>query len=256
MPPQRRSAPSRQLTRSLPHIAIEYVRPELDAGRFAPKRIVGDRVDVGADIFKDGHDLLAAHVRVRGPADADWRTVPMTYDFNSDRWSADFAADAVGTWRFTVEAWTDRFATWRSELQKKVDAGYDVSSEVLEGAQLIDRAARKSRFGPVRTTLKRWVTLLRDATRDATERAREAFDPALHSLIEEFLPADDLTTYARVLSVRVARARARFAAWSEMFPRSQGTTPGQHATLSDLGPALRRIAGLGFDVVYLPPIHP
>ena len=256
MPPKRRSAPSRQLSRSLPHLAIESVRPELDAGRFAPKRVVGDRIEVSADIFKDGHDLLAAHVRVRGPADAEWRTVPMTYDFNSDRWSADFVADAIGTWTFGVEAWTDRFATWRSELQKKVDAGYDVSSEVLEGAQLIDRAARKCRFGPVRTSLKHWVTLLRDSARHPTERAREAFDPALFSLIEEYLPADDLTAYDRVLAVRVDRERARFAAWYEMFPRSQGTTPGQHATFADAGPALRRIAGLGFDVVYLPPIHP
>src|SRR5512146_324778 len=203
MPPKRRSAPSRQLSRSLPHLAIESVRPELDAGRFAPKRVVGDRIEVSADIFKDGHDLLAAHVRVRGPADAEWRTVPMTYDFNSDRWSADFVADAVGTWTFSVEAWTDRFATWRSELQKRVDAGYDVSSEVLEGAQRIDRAARKCRFGPVRTSLKHWVTLLRDSARHPTERAREAFDPALFSLIEEYLPADDLTAYDRVLAVRV-----------------------------------------------------
>ena len=256
MPPKRRSAPSRHLTRSLPHLAIESVRPELDAGRFAPKRVVGDRIEISADIFKDGHDLLAARVRLRGPADADWRTVPMTYDFNSDRWSADFVADAVGMWTFTVEAWTDRFATWRSELQKKVDAGYDVSSEVLEGAQLIDRAARKSRFGPVRTSLKRWVTLLRDSARHPTERAREAFDPALLSLIEEYLPADDLATYDRVLTVRVDRERARFAAWYEMFPRSQGTSPGQHATFADAGPALQRIAALGFDVVYLPPIHP
>ncbi len=211
---------------------------------------------MSADIFKDGHDLLAAHVRVRGPADAEWRTVPMTYDFNSDRWSADFVADAVGTWTFGVEALTDRFATWRSELQKKVDAGYDVSSEVLEGAQLIDRAARKCRFGPVRTSLKHWVTLLRDSARHPTERAREAFDPALFSLIEDYRPADDLTAYDRVLAVRVDRERARFAAWYEMFPRSQGTTPGQHATFADAGLALRRIASLGFDVVYLPPIHP
>jgi starch synthase (maltosyl-transferring) len=136
------------------------VEPQLDGGKFAVKRVIGDSFEVSADIFKDGHDLIKAQVRYRSREDAEWRVAPLVYDYDTDRWSGGFPLDRVGPWRYTIDAWTDRFGSWRSDLQKKLDAGHDVSSEILEGAAMVDAAARRARFGEARTTLKRWSTLL------------------------------------------------------------------------------------------------
>jgi starch synthase (maltosyl-transferring) len=137
-----------------------------------------------------------------------------------------------------------------------VDAGQDVSSEVLEGAVLVDAAARSAPAGEARSALKHWSAMLRDTSREASERARSALDLALLALMEQHLQPTDLTAYGRELAVWVDRERAQFAAWYEMFPRSQGTVPGGHGTFADAERALPRLAELGFDVVYLPPIHP
>src|SRR6185437_4349712 len=130
----RRTSNGTQLPpRKPPHIAIECVAPSLDDGRWAVKRIMGDSLEVSADIFKDGHDILAARLRYKAPSAADWQTAPMVFDYDSDRWTGGVALDAIGNWTFTVDAWTDRFGTWRAQLEKKIDAGQDVSLELLEG---------------------------------------------------------------------------------------------------------------------------
>jgi starch synthase (maltosyl-transferring) len=139
---------------SFPAVIVAGVTPSVEGGRYAAKRVVGDVVRVGADVFKDGHDQLRARVRYRGPADEAWRTAPLAYDAAEDRWEGEFAVDAVGAWRFTVEAWTDTFGTWRGGLAKKVAAGQDVAVELLEGrawsrrpasARASARGARSSR---------------------------------------------------------------------------------------------------------------
>jgi len=237
-------------------VVIECVSPELDAGRYPVKRVVGDVFEVRADILKDGHDLLSARVRYSGPTDAEWRTVPMIYDQNADEWVGGFKVDRVGKWTYTVEAWTDRFGTWRSELQKKVGAGQDVSSELLEGAEHIDAAARRARFGDARNELRTAALAIRDTRTPIAERIVIALDAQLHTLLDDNYSPPDLTAYARELEVWVDRERAAFAAWYELFPRSQTTTPARHGTFLTTALALPRIAALGFDVVYLPPIHP
>lgn len=244
--------------RSLPHLAIECVEPQLDAGRFPVKRVLGDAFEVSADIFKDGHDLLSARIRYRASDESDWRTTPLVYDYDADRWAGGFALDRVGMWTYSVEAWTDRFGSWRDELQKKLDAGLDVSAELLDGAALVETAGRRAKFGDARTTLKRWGTILRDQSRDSGARARAGLDLALLALMEEHFPPEGLTVYGRELQLWVDREPARFAAWYEMFPRSQGKVGGEggHGTFADAERALPRLAELGFDVVYLPPIHP
>ena len=237
-------------------LAIEHVTPELDGGRFAVKRVVGDTVRVGADIFKDGHDLLAARVRYRGPADAEWRTVPMRLDPDRDRWEGAFTVDAVGDWTFGVEAWTDVFGTWRQGLRKKVDAGVDVRVELVEGALLLEGASRRARFGDDRTDLTRTAQLLQDESVPQRERADAASDATILALMERYWTPVDLTSYPRELRITVDREQAAFAAWYEFFPRSLGTAPGVHGTFASAEAHLPRIAKLGFDVVYLPPIHP
>ncbi len=266
-------------------VFIEAVSPELDGGRHPVKRLVGEELAVGADVFKDGHDLLAARICYRPSGETEWRYAPLTYDFNDDRWSGAFLLHRIGRWTYTIEAWTDVFGTWRSGLEKKHTAGLDVASELLEGAMLVEQAARCAK-GDARVALDRAAARLRgedgdgalpsssvdppsdapavrgartnvDAHRaDVTARVAAALAPELLGLVEQYLPPHGLTRYDHELEVIVDRERAGVAAWYEMFPRSQGTRPGQHATFREAERRLEEIAALGFDVVYLPPIHP
>ena len=237
-------------------LTIENVTPELDGGRYPVKRVAGDRMTVGADIFKDGHDLLAARVRWRGPDEREWRLTPLLYDPDLDRWLAEIALDRVGLWEYTVEAWTDRWGTWRSELRKKRDANVDIASELLEGAQLVQAAARRTRFGEARTALTRAARDIEDLAPTQPERATIALDDELDALMRVHWAPQDLTCYPDTLQVRVDRPRAAFASWYELFPRSEGSDGVRHGTFRDAERRLPRIAELGFDVIYLPPIHP
>jgi starch synthase (maltosyl-transferring) len=237
-------------------LTVTGVSPEVDGGRYAAKRVAGDVLVVGADIFKDGHDVLGARVRYRGPDEKDWRHAPMTFDPNADRWTGAFALDRIGRWEFTVDGWTDKWATWRSELRKKVDAGVDVASELLEGAHLVHAAGRRTRFGGTRTTLTRVAKALEDASAEQPARARAALGEDVDALMRQHWVPQDVTAYRNVLTVRVDRPRAGFAAWYELFPRSEGTDGVRHGTFADAEQRLPHIAGMGFDVVYLPPIHP
>ena len=243
-------------SRALASIVIAGVRPEVDAGRFPAKRVVGDVCHVSADIFKDGHDQLAARVRYRSPGEGEWSYSAMFYDPNADRWSGAFALDRIGEWRFTVEAWTDVFGTWQSGLEKKVAAGQDVAVELLEGGAILERTARSCKDRAARASLTQAAHALRDTALPVADRARTALDPTLLALVVQHPSRDDLTEYSRQLLITVDRVRAAFAAWYEMFPRSQSGNPKRHGTFADAERQLPRIAQLGFDVVYLPPIHP
>jgi len=252
--PQRK--PERRVSsRRVEFLLIECVTPELDAGRYPVKRIVGDTVTVGADILKEGHDQIAARVLYKGPGDAGWSTTPLSYDYDSDRWSGEFVVNRVGRWTFSVEAWTDRFGTWRSELKKKVAVGQDVQLELAEGALMAKNASRSAKSPAAKASLLMTAKLLDDRRDTAIEkRIQRALDDDLLALMDEYYKPNDLTRYRRDLEITVDRERARFAAWYELFPRSQRASG--HGTFNDASKALPRIAKLGFDVVYLPPIHP
>jgi starch synthase (maltosyl-transferring) len=239
---------------ALPHLAIEHVTPVVDDGRFAPKRILGELCEVAADVFKDGHDTLRARVRYRGPDDERWRYAPLAYDKDVDRWYGAFTLDAVGAWRFTVEAWTDAFSTWRGKLEKKVGAGQDVAVELLEAVQMVREAAHDA-DGEAKRKLDAYGALLADDANAQRTKVEAALAAELLALMEAYHPPRDLTTFDRELPLRVDRERAAFAAWYEFFPRS-ASPDGRHGTFADAEQLLPRIAGLGFDVVYLPPIHP
>ena len=238
-----------------PRLLVERVAPELDGGRYAAKRTLGDRVDVQADVLKDGHDLLAARICYRGPGDEAWAHAPMRYDFNSDRWSGTFSVDRVGMWRYTVEAWTDVYGSWCVDLEKRVAASHDVSSELLEGAALLTAAAARARADD-RGTLARVAALVEETSAVMLDRVQAALDPELRTLVGRYVDDAELVRYPRELRLRVDPVRASFAAWYEMFPRSQAAVPGRHGTFADAERQLSRLAALGFDVVYLPPIHP
>lgn len=246
--------PSRSTRISPPLLLIENISPAVDGGRYAAKRIVGDLVEIGADIIKDGHDLVAGAIRYRAVGEGDWQQTPLTYDYNPDRWVGSFVVDRVMSWEFLIEAWLDVFGTWRSELGKKFDAGQDVSLELSEGAALLEGATRRAR-GDDRTALRQHATSLRDPASDVETRVRQAMAEDLGLLLARYVDPK-LVMRSETYRIVVDAERARFAAWYEMFPRSQATEPGRHGTFADAERQLPRLADLGFDVIYLPPIHP
>jgi starch synthase (maltosyl-transferring) len=257
----KRKSERRASIRRHERIVIECVTPELDAGRYSVKRIVGDRVSVGADVIKEGHDELWARLLYKAPDDTEWSSAAMRYDFDSDRWYGEFDVDRIGRWTFTIEAFSDRFGTWRAALAKKVEADQDASSELVEGAQLARAASRSTRSAPARASLLMTAKFLEDQRETAIEkRIRRALDDDFLALMQEHARPTDLTRYRRDLTIVVDRERARFASWYEMFPRSIAVKGAdhvlRHGTFADAAEQLPRIAGLGFDVVYLPPIHP
>ncbi len=242
---------------AFPRLVVANVTPAVDGGRFAAKRVTGESCAVGADVFREGHDVLRARVRFRGPADDSWRTAPLAHDPKTDRWTGAFPVDAVGRWSFTVEAWTDEFGTWLQRLEKRIAAQQpEVAVELIDGSRQVLRAARRAPFGVPRRTLETAAALLGDASKPLEERVAVATSPALLAHMEVHAPLTDLTSFDRELPLLVERPRAAFASWYEFFPRSASPEPGRHGTFADAEHMLPRIAELGFDVVYLPPIHP
>jgi starch synthase (maltosyl-transferring) len=232
---------------------IEDVTPSIDAGRFPVKRIVGDRVRVEADAFADGHDVVIAHLLHRPPGEDSWLEVPMTGPDN-DRWWAEFTVERQGRHRFTVQAWVDRFATWLRDLRRRIDAGQDVAVDLLIGAELIETAAGRAaetgeKAGAAR--LSAWAAELRGPTADS----ERALDAELAAVARAHTPRRFATLHPE-LEIVVDRERAAFSAWYELFPRSASPDPSRHGTLRDVIARLPYIAGMGFDVLYLPPIHP
>jgi len=231
---------------------IDAVHPVVDGGRFAVKRNVGDRVDVEAHCFADGHDLLRVMLRWRAEEAGEWNEVEMEA-LGNDVWRASFVAGNVGRYRYTVAAWVDRFRSWRDEFGRREDPA-DLGIAAQAGAGLIDEAARRAR-GEDAKRLKDWAARLRAA--QGVEAMRSTgLDGAMAEVAMRYPDRALSTQWPVELPLVVDRERARFSSWYELFPRSASETPGRHATLKDVEKRLAYVAELGFDVLYLPPIHP
>jgi starch synthase (maltosyl-transferring) len=235
-------------------VVVEDVRPQIDGGRFPIKRAVGESVEVEADVFADGHDSLAARLSYRHEKDAQWTEARME-PLGNDRWRAAFVVAALGRYRYTVTGWVDHFGTWRRDLIKKLDAGQQVSVELLAGAQLIEAASRLA-TGEDGRRLQRWADELRQADRPERDRAPLALSREVEELVSRYPDRSCATTSDREMTVLVDRAKARCSAWYELFPRSCSPKPGRHGTFKDCETLLPYVASMGFDVLYLPPIHP
>jgi starch synthase (maltosyl-transferring) len=233
---------------------IEDVTPTVDAGRYPLKLPVGSTLDVGANVFRDGHDLVAARVVYLAPGEPQWRSAPLAYEFNPDRWFGSFRVEQVGRWHYGVEAWPDHFGTWRSELEKRIQGGQDVRPELLVGALLLERYAGLLR-GEVAEHVRALATTMASEAEPLEARLRAARDETLAAEVYGPLEPAELAR-SPLYEVLVDRPEATFAAWYELFPRSQSRRPGVHGTFADTARRLPEIAALGFDVVYLPPIHP
>jgi starch synthase (maltosyl-transferring) len=262
-------------------VVVERLRPEIDGGRFPIKRTPGDTVTVTVDMFADGHDVIAgvlkyrrvppaslpAPQRTRGPGSApeavadpasvassadpaSWTEVPLTA-LGNDAWTATFTVTEVGEYEYTIEGWIDRFATWLKGLVAKHEAEQDVASELLEGAQLVEAAAaagESDRLRPIADRLR--------GSQSQTERVAAARGAELRALMEARPDRSASTTYETVLRITVDPVRARYGAWYEMFPRSCTPDASRGGTLREAAARLPEIAAMGFDVLYLPPVHP
>ena len=226
---------------------IEDVYPLIEGGRFPVKRVAGESIDVWADIYRDGHEVIAAALVWRLERDAEWNREVMTHRGN-DRWSASFIPKDSGRYVYAIEAWTDQFATWRHGFELKQAAGADISLDALEGAGLLTKAkAGGPRASAV--ILKQCEAFLK------TGEPATLLSQDLQEAMSESQFRDDLTRSA-AFPLMIDRPRARHGAWYEMVPRSQGKVPGQHGTFRDCIARLPEIADMGFDVVYFTPIHP
>jgi starch synthase (maltosyl-transferring) len=233
-------------------VSIEAVRPEIDAGRFPVKRTIGDVLEVSADLFTDGHETIAAQILFREQDETDWRTAPMAL-VDNDRWAGHVPLARNTRYLYTVEAWRDPFASWRSDVAKKIAAGQPVALELAEGLRLVE-AARDAAGGEARRRLATALTATIAAVDDAA-RLDRLMDAGLADLMVRHGPREAVTRHPRVLEVVVDRRAARFAAWYELFPRS--TAPGlRHGTFDDVIRHLPYVRDMGFDVLYVPPIHP
>ena len=281
-------------------VVVEDIKPEIDGGRYAAKRIVGDTVRVTASIYGDGHDHLGARLKYRRADERTWRYVPFK-SLGNDVWESEFVVDAIGGWVYTVQAWVDHFDTWIHDLHKRIavqgtaDAthGVNLNEPMPNGEKPADTAvAEAPRAGAdaqaasavmnqfssdVALAFRSGAILLDHAStiaRDADARTLKSTASSLRWMAErpqaryEFPLSDDAialamqypdlkfaTTYSKELPLWVDRERARFSSWYEFFPRSAGE-PGVHGTLRDVTARLPEVAAMGFDVLYLPPIHP
>ncbi len=242
---------SRSSTEHRIRAVIEGVKPEIDCGRFPIKRVVGDHVTVEADIFTDGHDALSARLLFRAQGDSDWREAPMQPLVN-DRWRGGFNIMALTDYFYTLEAWVDRFKSWRDGLSKKAAAKQDVGLELIEGAELIELSAKRA-GGNDAETLTAYAAALRAKEAGAVEKALEE---ELADLMSKHAERRWAARYDKELRIVVDRPKAEFSSWYEIFPRSCADQPRKHGTLRDCAARLPSIAELGFSVLYLPPIHP
>ncbi len=231
-------------------VVIEAVAPAVDGGRYPVKREVGDVVEVSADIFKEGHDVLVAFVRWRRHDARAWREAPMEF-VDNDRWAGRFPLEENARYVFTIEALAHPFRSWLVDFAKRTAAGQDTRSERLEGAALVRAAAARAR-GDDAGLLARYAARL--AGDDAADAVAAANEERLTELMDAHLDRSEATWAARTWEVVADRERARFAAWYEFFPRSG--VAGRHGTFKDAEAMLERAAAMGFDIVYLPPVHP
>ncbi|HXG35986.1 MAG TPA: alpha-1,4-glucan--maltose-1-phosphate maltosyltransferase [Dehalococcoidia bacterium] len=235
------------------HVIIERVQPEIDGGRFPIKRTLGEWVSVETDIFTYGHAELSCTLLYRKANGPRWQEKPMR-PMGNDRWQAGFPVEELGKYEYTVQASVDRFKSWRRDLEKRVAARQDISVDLLIGAGLVREASSRA-SGRDSARLDTIAGVLADGKR-AGNQADLALSQELMLLMSKYQDQRHVAVYEKVLEVAVDREKARFSSWYEMFPRSATEVPGKHGTFQDCERRLTYIAEMGFDVLYLPPIHP
>ncbi len=245
--------PSAGIAAEAPRLVLEAVAPSVEGGDFAVKRVVGERVPVGAVIYADGHEQLAAELRWRAVDGDDWRMTRMA-QLPNDGWSGELTLDRLGRHEFVVEGWLDRFGGFRRDFRKKLDAGVAQAVDHAEGLALV-RAAAGRATGELRATLIDWAERAAAAAGDPDGSAELLLSPELADAMDR---ADDRphSIVAPPQAIDAERLQARFSSWYELFPRSMTDDKRRHGTFADVVDHLPRIRDMGFDTLYFPPIHP
>ncbi|MFF0015560.1 alpha-1,4-glucan--maltose-1-phosphate maltosyltransferase [Streptomyces sp. NPDC005374] len=237
-------------------IPVRDVRPAVECGRRPAKAVVGETFEVTATVFREGHDAVAANVVLTDPEGRHGPWTPMREPVpGTDRWSAEVTPDVEGRWTYRVEAWSDPVSTWRHTARIKVPAGLDTGLVLEEGAELYTHAAAGVPEGPQRAVLLAAAKTLADDSLPVATRLAGALTPEVDAVLTRH-PLRELITASESLPLLVERERALFGSWYEFFPRSEGTAERPHGTFRTAARRLPAIAAMGFDVVYLPPIHP
>ena len=269
-------------------VVIEHIQPQVDCGRYPARRFTGDKVDVSAAIFSDGHDHISAELLYKHESDATWSTVALTA-LPNDLWSGSFVVDRIGLWSFTVRGWVDHFDTWCADLRKRLAAQSprgavavgrdpiastaanpdaanpassgggttpeDIAVALVVGAALVESAAKRT-SGTDAKTLREIASSLTRMAGEKRQYYEYPLTTEMEQLISSYPDHGFASTPNKELQIRVDRERARYSSWYELFPRSASSDPTRHGTLRDVETLLPEIASMGFDIVYLPPIHP
>jgi starch synthase (maltosyl-transferring) len=246
-------------------VIVESASPAVDGGRYPAKRIVGETVHCAVDLVSDGHDAIAGALLHRRAGASEWTSVPLA-PLGNDRWTASFVPTSTGRWEFTFEAWIDHFATWAKGLAKKAAAQQDVKLELLEGAKMVADATARTRTLVENEALRSAAALLGNPDADVHARVAQGTSPDLARVMAANPDRSDAARLESsdgsqtVLSITVDPKLARFGSWYEFFPRSTfgraGLEPLKHRTFRECEERLPYVANMGFDILYLPPIHP
>ncbi|MEU7496566.1 alpha-1,4-glucan--maltose-1-phosphate maltosyltransferase [Streptomyces griseofuscus] len=243
-------------TPAIGRVPVRDVRPAVECGRRPAKAVTGETFQVTATVFREGHDAVGANVVLRDPRGRRGPWTPMReVSPGSDVWGAEITPDLTGRWTFRVEAWSHPLATWRHTASVKVPAGIDTGLVLEEGAELYERAAAGVPKGPERELVAAAARALGDDSLSVHERFRPALSPRVREVLDRY-PLRELVTASDPMPLLVERERALYGSWYEFFPRSEGTAERPHGTFRTAARRLKPIAEMGFDVVYLPPIHP
>ena len=244
-----------EAVQALRRVVIEGVEPQVDGGRFPIKRTIGEKVQVRADIYADGHDVLCAALLYRPAGESAWIEKEMRLVEN-DRWQGEFKVEKLGRYAYTVVAWVDGWGSWSADLLKRAEAGQELSVDVLVGAEIVRSAAVRARGMDAKKLTEAAAKLKEFSVRDREAAVKLAGSSELEVVVNRNRDRAADSRYEKELIVVVDPEKARFSAWYEMFPRSCTTDPKRHGTFRDCIDRLGYIAGMGFDVLYLPPIHP
>jgi starch synthase (maltosyl-transferring) len=247
-------------------VIIEEITPQVDCGRYPAKRILGDAVTVTAAVFGDGHDHVSGHLLYRPASEKDWRHTPLT-PLTNDLWSATFTVDQLGDWSYTIEAWIDHFETWCADLRKRLAAqpnpdkpgpsteSQDIPLALRTGALLLEQAAQRANDSDGKLLAQTAANLSQLAESNAA-RYEYPLGEEIVTLAAQYPDLTLATRYPQELHMWVDRERVRYSSWYELFPRSASPDPTLHGTFADVKLLLPSIAEMGFDVLYMPPIHP
>jgi len=238
-------------------VIIENVKPQINCGEFPIKRVINDKVNVSADIFCDSHDVLTAEVLYRYQGEKQARAVPMK-QFPNDLWKGDFQVSKLGSYYYTVQAWVDHFKSWHRDILKRIDAQTDYGVDLLVGAEIINETLKNTSEIPARDEdfLKSIVSEFRNREKPLEDRIDGILSQRLYQVMINYPLKKKISKVEREFEVTVERLKANFSSWYEVFPRSLNPNGDQHGTFNDVINFLPYVADMGFDVLYLPPIHP